>query len=80
MIERGNWFIEFIEEWSQIFGGHNWYTCTLCRIEFENDTIMGGYEATAMLLGVGLRWRWNHTQTETMKEIDRQIRDLDVGK
>jgi len=73
---RKKWFIEFIEEWSQLFGGQNWYTCTFLRLELENDKIMGGYEATFIILGVGLRWRWNHTQTELMDEIDRAMDEI----
>jgi hypothetical protein len=75
--EKGQWLFEFHEEWSQLVSKYNWYTCTLCRIEFENDAILGAYEATAILIGIGLRVRWNHTRTETMDEIERRVAELD---
>lgn len=81
MIEHGNWLIEFCEDWSQFFDGPcNWYTFRFCLVEIENDVSMGGVEAMVILLGLGFRWRWNHTNTEQRSEIVRLISDINAGR
>lgn len=80
MIEHGNWLVEFCEDWSQFFQSCNWYTFRFCMIEFENDTSLGGVEATIVLLGIGFRWRWNHTRTETMAQILQDVDDIKSGR
>ena len=79
MWERGNFLIEFIEQWSQFFQPCNWRTWQLAHIEFEDDRIMGGVEATFVLLGVGFCVRWNHTTTETMRDVLRQKEEIEAG-
>jgi hypothetical protein len=74
-----NWFIDWIEEWSQFFRDDNWYTFHPCWIEFENDKIMGGYEFTFVLLGCGMRWRWNHTSTPQMQDCLDAVEDIKAG-
>ncbi len=74
--EYKGWFIDWIEEWSQIFGGCNWYTFTLIRIEFENDAILGGIETTWIILGLGFRLRWNHTETKLARDLKDQVDEL----
>lgn len=71
--DRKQWLVEFIEEWSQMVSKCNWYTCTVCRIEFENDAILGAYEWIAVFLGVGIRIRWNHTRTELIDELVARV-------
>lgn len=74
--ERGNWLVEFIEQWSQFFTNCNWYTFNPLHVEFEDDRAMGGVEITVILLGVGIRWRWNHTETEARAGIVRQVTEI----
>lgn len=62
-------FIEFIEEWSQFFESCNWYTFRPVMVEIEDDRALGAFEMTIILLGVGVRFRYNHTMTETKREI-----------
>lgn len=78
--EESDWFIEWIQEWSQMLGGCNWYTFHVCQIEFEWDKMMGGVEATVIIFGLGFRWRWNYEETDTMKEIKRRRDDVMSGK
>ena len=55
-----NLFISFINEWAQLFHKFNWYNWTLIRADFEWDMDMtGGLEWTFVLLGLGIRIRWN---------------------
>jgi hypothetical protein len=80
MIERGNWLVEGIEEWSQFLGGCNWYTFHPIKAEIEDDRIMGGVEVTIIILGVGFRWRWNHTVTEAMADALKSVDDIESGR
>lgn len=53
-------FIHTINDWEQVFGKWNWYTFTLIKIEFENDTNFAqGIEFEFVLLGLGFRFRYN---------------------
>jgi hypothetical protein len=74
--ERGNWLFELIEEYSQFFDDCNWYTYRFAHLEFENDSILGAYEGTIVILGIGIRVRWSHTETETMAEIKRRVETI----
>lgn len=77
IIEKGKWLIQFWEEYSQFFDKCNWYTFTFAKLEFENDSHMGAYEATIVLLGFGFRWRWEHTETEFKREILRRVDEFE---
>lgn len=68
-----NWFIEFIEDYSQFFRRDNWYTFRFWLFEVENDWILGGWEATFILLGIGARWRWNHTETSFTIKLNDEV-------
>lgn len=72
------WHIDWREDYSQFFRDDNWYTYTFCHLEFDNDSILGGIELTAMILGLGFRIRYNHTETEVIKNMLRQIDDLEL--
>jgi hypothetical protein len=71
-----------IEEWSQFFGHCNWYTFHPIKIEVEDDLIMGGVEATFILLGLGFRVRLNYARTEQVNQItdsvEQVMKDLDL--
>lgn len=75
----GNWLFEFIQEYTQFLEDYNWYTFHLAQIEFENDEIMGGYEVTVILFGLGFRVRWNHTETETIRELKDTMEGVKAG-
>lgn len=70
-----NW----IEEWSQFFQPCNWYTFHPIMIELEDERNMGGVELTLIVLGLGFRIRWNHTETEMVEKIKSDIDALDLG-
>ena len=63
-----SWFIEWTQQWSQFWEDCSWYDFDLVWIRFENDKLMGGLEATFIILGLGLRWRWNKVITPAMQE------------
>ena len=73
VIERGNWVIEFIEQYSQFFKRCNWYTYELAHIEIEDDRAMGGVDIVFVILGLGVRVRWNYTLTDKMREIRESV-------
>lgn len=77
--ERGNWLIQPIEQWSQFFVHCNWYTFNPVLVEFEDDTLLGAVEVTAILLGVGFRVRWNHTETDAMRKIVAQVTEASAA-
>jgi len=79
MIERGNWLIEFYCEWPAVLmpSRYNWTTFTVIHLEIENERNMGGFEIKAMLLGFGIRWRWNYNpEAETLKEVMRRVAEI----
>lgn len=69
-------FIEWIEQWSQIFDDCNWYTFQFAHIEFEWDKCMGGVEASVVILGLGFRARYNYAITDHVKEVRQRIEDI----
>jgi len=62
-------FIEWIEEWSQLLGGCNWYTFHPIMIELEDDRMLGAIEGTFIVFGLGFRFRWNFRMTEQSEEL-----------
>lgn len=79
-LEHGNWLLDPIEEWSQFWQSCNWYTFHPIKFEIEDDRTLGGFEMTIIILGVGLRWRWNHTITETSEQIARDVAAIKAGE
>ena len=79
LTDEKSWFIDWTNQWPQLWEDHNWYDCDLIWIRFENDKIMGGVEATFILFGLGFRWRWNHTRTEQMAECEDAIEEILAG-
>jgi hypothetical protein len=74
------WFVDWIEEWSQFFSDCNWYTFHPIQIEVEDDRIMGGVEATVIVLGIGVRVRWNYAKTEKVAQIIRAVDKIREGR
>lgn len=75
-LEHKNWIIHFFEEYSQFFMPCNWYTFHPIFIELENDEVLGGFEITIIIMGLGIRWHWNHTETEDLKDIKNKISEI----
>ena len=55
-----NLFIHSENDWAQMFGKYNWYTFHFAHIYLENDVMTGGLEFEFIILGLGLRMRWNY--------------------
>ena len=79
MSEYRGFYWNWIEEWSQFFQPCNWYTFHPIMIELEDERNMGGVELTLIVLGLGFRIRWNHTETEMVEKIKSDIDALDLG-
>jgi hypothetical protein len=48
-------------------------------MEVEWDKMMGGIECSLVLLGFGIRVRWNYTETEATREVDRRVAQAKMG-
>src|SRR5258706_4507245 len=70
---ESKWLIDCGEHYSQLCRKDNWYTFTALQLEFENDWIMGNYELIFIVLGLGFRISYHHLDTETAKELKRNI-------
>ncbi len=68
--------INILNEWRQLFSKYNWYTMTIINLYIENDAMMGAYDFEFVILGIGIRFRLNYKETETMKEIGVEIKKL----
>ena len=80
--KNGEYFIEFYNEWSQIFGKWNWVDATIIEISFENDYMAPGYEFVFIILGFGIRIRlnrsWKNTKLQrTIDEYEEEKRSED---
>lgn len=73
IIERGRFMLQLVEEWSQFFQSCNWRTFHFCQIEAEDESWIGNVEVTVIILGIGFRLVWNHTETP---ERRRMLRDI----
>jgi len=69
-------FFEFIEQYSQFGGACNWYTFNPIFVEFEDDRSLGGLECTVVVLGIGVRLRWNYASTPMVDHLKQQMKDL----
>lgn len=74
--EYVGWFVDWIEDWSQFFCPCNWRTFRVFFWELEDDRIMGGLETTFIILGLGLRLRWNYRITDEAAEIKSRIKSI----
>lgn len=64
------------------FFKYNWTTWNWClvKLEYENDIILGGYEFTVILLGLGFRVRYNKPiKTQEMIHIEKQMEEIEAG-
>ncbi len=72
-----DFFIELKQEWSQLWGKYNWISMNFLHLYFENDKMTGGYEFEFMVLGVGLRVRYNYNDTldKMSEQADKEIKE-----
>lgn len=73
-------FIEGIEQWSQMLPGYNWRTFHVIMVEVEDDRMMGGVECTFIVLGLGFRARWNYRRTEQVEDLLERMDDIKSGR
>lgn len=71
-----HWIIEGINEWRQLWGSWNWISCTFVQIYFEKDSMTHGYEFMVILLGLGIRIRYNTDRA--LAQFDRWTREIEI--
>lgn len=61
----------WLNEWRELFprGDWNWRTFHVVQVEIEDDRMMGNWELTVVLLGLGFRLVWVGEDTEARKRI-----------
>lgn len=64
-------------DYAQLFGKWNWYTFTFIQLRFENDYQLGGFEFDFTILGVGVYLRFNYKETEKLKELMKEAKELE---
>lgn len=69
-----NFVFEFKNNWKTL--GSSYSGFTFVNLEFENDVIMGGYIFEIGLLGFTFYFRYNHTETEEMKNLKRIVDEI----
>jgi len=76
-------FINPRNDWEQFRTkeGHkwNWVTFTFIQIEIEDDKMLGDYEFTFILFGLGFYIRYHYTDTETSEKIKKQVEEIQNG-
>lgn len=77
LFTKEGWAFESQNDWWNPFKKYNWYTLRLCHIEIENDAIFGAYECTIVLLGLGGRIRYTHTETEYAKDLEKRVEEME---
>jgi hypothetical protein len=78
MLETTHWLIEFTNEWRQLFGKYNWYTITFIEIYFEKDDFTHGYEFVCVILGLGVRVRYN--TDKALAQLEEWQKDVENSK
>ena len=77
-------FIEFWNDWHQLFGKYNWYTFDFIKISAEKDEMIEGYELELKLLGLGVRIRVNTNENNEIiqreKEVEQSAKDCPKKK
>jgi hypothetical protein len=74
--EDRSWLWTWENQWPQLWKQYNWSTYTFFELSFQNDSMMGAYEAVFIVLGFGFNWRWNHTETDFTKQMNEQIESI----
>lgn len=67
-------FVEWYNEWTQVFQKCNWYTCTFIYIYFEYDKTRNGVECIVIILGLGFRicYSWDFENSEIGKFLKEE--------
>lgn len=73
-------FFDWQEDWSQLVRRCNWYTFRFFSIEVEWDKVLGGVEATLVVMGLGVRVRHNYADTEEMIRIKQAVEEQENNR
>jgi hypothetical protein len=82
-----NIFIDFSNEWTQIFGQYNWINITPIKIYFENEIYTGECFLEIIILGLGFRLtvakKWDkrrHDFVERMLNYKKNIEKNEMDR
>lgn len=71
----------FIFEWEQLIPRFNWYTVTPIEIQFEYDKMMQGLEFMIIIIGIGIRIRYNLPASDKIfKKIEKEVSSFEIKK
>ena len=70
-----NAFVNTINDWRQFSRKTkwNWYTMHFLHIYLENDKFTGGFEVVFVILGLGMRFRWNYDPS-ILEFFEKQVK------
>lgn len=78
LIQKGRWFIQFKEDYSNVFSPSffNWVEFTFVKFYVENNRLFGIFEVEACLLGLGFNIQFVHNKKRLygkMEEYDKML-------
>ena len=69
-----------INDWKGLWNEYNWYTFHFIHIYFENDIMTGGLDFEFVVLGLGIRLRYNYDfeGSETGKRFEEYKKSKNI--
>ena len=80
--KNDKWLLHSICEWRQFFGKWNWVDFHVIHLYFMNDVALPGFEISAILMGLGFRFRINGdwSTTEAGRAVQEGLDDIKNGR
>jgi hypothetical protein len=75
--KNDKWLLHSICEWQQVFGRWNWVDFHVAHLYLMRDVALPGFEISAILLGLGFRFRINGDWSTTECGRDMLKYDFD---
>lgn len=68
--------LDLVEEYSQYFSESNWLDFHIINLNIDDDIQMGSFAIEVIILGVGFRLCYQHTETDFRKEIEERAAEM----
>lgn len=72
-------FIQGVEQWSQLTKRCNWYTFEPIKVSFEKANYSGRYELEVIILGLGFNLQYVYDDSFN-KKMQERIRRVESGE